>query len=85
MALCASLLQCEQLLSTEGLVVDLGRRLDQVLKVCPQEEVPQVDKFAVVLVFDVDDAPSVLATSDLVTIYDNGLLGSHDGEGNQIL
>jgi hypothetical protein len=65
--------------------VDLGRRLDQILKVCSQEEVPQVDKLAVVLVFDVDDAPSVLATSDLVTIYDDGLLGSYDGEGNQIL
>lgn len=84
-ALCASLLQCKQLLGTEGLVVDLGRRFDQVLEVCSQEEVPQVDKFAVVLVFNVDDTPSVLATSDLVTVYDDGLLGSHNGEGNQVL
>lgn len=65
--------------------MDLGCRFDKVLKVCSQEEVSQVNKFAVVLVLDVDDAPSILATSDLVAIDDDGLLGSHDGEGNQIL
>ena len=85
MALCASLLEGQQLLSTEGLVVDLRCRFDKVLKVCSQEEVSQVNKFAVVLVLDVDDTPSVLATSDLVAIDDDRLLGSHDGEGNQIL
>src|SRR4051812_36550508 len=52
---CAALLECQQLLGTERLVVDLGRGLDQVLKVGAGEEVPEVDEFAVVLILDVDD------------------------------
>lgn len=85
MTLCASLLQGQQLLSTEGLVVDLGRRFDEILKVCSQEEVSQVNEFAMGLVLNIDNAPSVLATSDLVTIDNDGLLGSDDSKGNQIL
>lgn len=84
-ALCATLLQRQQLLSTEALVVDLGRRLDQVLEMCAEQEVPQIDELAVVLVLDVDDAPPVLATSDLLAVDNDRLLGANDGEGNETL
>jgi hypothetical protein len=47
-----ALLEGEQLLGTEGLVVDLRGRLDEVLQVCAGEEVAEVDKFAVGLVLD---------------------------------
>jgi hypothetical protein len=47
-----ALLECEQLLGTEGLVVDLCGRLDEVLQVGACEEVTEVDEFAVGLVFD---------------------------------
>lgn len=84
-SLCASLLQCQQLLGTEGLVVDLGRRLDEVLEVGTQQEVSQIDKLAVVLVLNVDDSPSVLTTPDLVTVDNDRLLGTNNGEGDQAL
>jgi hypothetical protein len=65
--------------------VDLGRRLDEVLEVRAEEEVPEVDEFAVVFVLDVDDAPPVLAAPDLLAIDNDGLLGADDGEGDQVL
>lgn len=85
MALCATLLQCQELLGTESLVVSLGCGLDEVLQVGPEQEVPQVDELAVVLVLDVDNAPSVLATTDLLAVDDDVLLGADDSEGNEVL
>ena len=70
-ALCASLLQCQQLLSTEGLVVDLAGGFDEVLEMGSREEVAEVDEFAVVFVFDVDYAPAVLAAADLLASNDD--------------
>jgi hypothetical protein len=48
----AAFLECEKLLSTEALVVDLRCRLNQVLEVSAGEEVAEIDEFAVVLVLD---------------------------------
>lgn len=48
----ARLLEGQQLLGAEGLVVDLGGSLDQVLEVCAREEVAQVDEFTVGLVLN---------------------------------
>lgn len=81
----AALLEGEQLLSTEGLVVDLGRRLDEVLEVGAEQEVPEVDELAVVLVLDVDDAPAVLAAADLLAVDNDGVLGADDCEGDHVL
>ena len=47
-----ALLECKQLLGTEGLVVDLGRGLDQILQVRAGKEVAEIDELAVVLVLD---------------------------------
>lgn len=74
MALSATLLECKQLLSTEGLVVDLRSSLNEILQVCSQEEVSQVHKFAVVLIFHVDHTPAVLAAANLLAINNDGLL-----------
>ena len=63
---CAALLECQQLLGAEGLIVDLGSRFDQVLEVGAGEEVSEIYEFAVVLILDVDDSPSVLAATDLL-------------------
>ena len=49
-----ALLERKQLLGAEGLVVDLRRRLDQVLQVGAGEEVAEVDEFAVVLILNYD-------------------------------
>jgi hypothetical protein len=54
-----ALLEGKQLLGAEGLVVDLGGGLDEVLKVGTGEEVAQVDELAVVLVLNC----GVLATN----------------------
>lgn len=80
-----ALLQGQQLLGTEGLVVDLGRGLNQVLQVRAQQEVTQVHKLAVLLVLDVDDTPPVLAGRDLLAVDDDGLLRADDGKGDQAL
>lgn len=79
------LLEREQLLGAERLVVDLRRRLDEVLQVGAGQEVAQRDELAVRLVLDVDDAPPVLAAADLLAVDDNGLLRADDGEGNDVL
>ena len=47
-----ALLEGKQLLGTEGLVVDLGGCLDEVLEVGASEEVAEVDELAVVLVLN---------------------------------
>jgi hypothetical protein len=47
-----ALLEREELLSTEGFVVDLGSGLNQVLQVGACEEVAEIDEFAVGLVLD---------------------------------
>jgi hypothetical protein len=47
-----ALLEGKQLLGTEGLVVDLGGGLDEILEVGACEEVAEVDELAVVLVLD---------------------------------
>lgn len=51
----------------------------------PEQEVPQVDELAVVLVLNVDNAPSVLATTDLLAVDNDVLLGADDSEGNEVL
>ncbi len=85
MSCSTALLQCQKLLGAEGLVVDLGGRLDQVLQVGAGKEVAEVDKFAVVLVLDIDHSPTVLASTDLLACNNNGLLRSNNCEWNDIL
>lgn len=50
-----------------------------------REEVAEIDKFAVILILDIDHAPSVLATTDLFTVDDDVLFASNDGERDNIL
>ena len=73
------------MLGTEGLVVDLRSGLDEILQVRAEKEVSQVDEFAVVLILDVDDAPPVLTTADLLAIDNDRLLRTDDSEGDEIL
>lgn len=80
-----ALLQGQKLLSTESLVVDLRRRLDQVLQVSASEEVAKVHEFAVSLVLDVDDTPAVLASANLLATDNDGLLGSDNSEWDDVL
>ena len=78
-------LECQQLFRAEGLVVDLGGGLDEVLEVGSEEEVAQVNELAVLLIFDIDNTPAVLATTNLLAVDDDGLLRSNDSEGNKAL
>jgi hypothetical protein len=82
---CAALLECQQLLGAEGLVMDLGGGLDQILEMSTGEEVSKVDEFTVGLVLNVNDAPSVLAAANLLASNNDRLLRTNDGEGNDIL
>lgn len=65
--------------------MDLAGGLDQILEVGAREEVAEVDEFAMVLVFDVYHAPTVLAATDLLTTNDDGFLASNNCEGNDVL
>ena len=67
----AALLERQKLLGTESLVVDLRGGLDKILKMSSEEEVAEVDEFAVSLILNVDDTPSVLSTSDLLAVDDD--------------
>lgn len=81
----AALLEGQELLGTEGLVVDLAGGLDQVLEVGAGQEVAEVDKFTVVLVLDVDDTPAVLAAANLLAVDNDRLLTADNGERNDVL
>lgn len=76
-------LEGEKLLGAESLVVSLAGGFDKILKVSAQQEVAQVHKLAVVLVLNIDDAPAVLAATDLLAIDDDGFFGTDDGEGHK--
>lgn len=80
-----ALLQGKKLLSAESLVVNLAGSFDEILQVGAGEEVAQVDEFAVGLVFDVNYAPAVLTTADLLAVDDDGLFTADDGEGDDFL
>ena len=51
----------------------------------PCKEVSKIDKFAVVLILNIDDTPSVLTSTDLLAVDDDALLGADDGEGDETL
>lgn len=80
-----ALLEGEQLLGTECLVMDLRGGFDQILKVGTGEEVPEVDKFTVVLVFDVDHSPSVLTSTNLLSADNDGFLRPNNSEWDDVL
>jgi len=65
--------------------VDLAGSLDQVLQMGAGQEVSQVNEFAVVLIFNVNDAPTVLAAANLLTVDDNVLLATDNSERNDVL
>jgi hypothetical protein len=80
-----ALLEGQQLLGAEGLVVSLRGGLDEVLEVGAEQEVPEIDELAVLLVLDVDNTPPVLATTDLLAVDNDVLLRADNGEGDETL
>ena len=81
--------------------MDLRGRLDEVLQVGAGKEVAEVYEFAVVLILDcmllvdvdvvqvightIDEAPTILATANLLAIHNDVLLGANDSEGDDAL
>jgi hypothetical protein len=51
--------------------VDLRCGLDQILKMGAGKEVSKVDEFAMVLILNIDNSPSVLTTTDLLATNDD--------------
>jgi hypothetical protein len=51
----------------------------------PQEEVTEVHKLAMSLIFDVDDTPAVLTTTDRLAVDDHVTLGADNSEGDHAL
>jgi len=84
-ALGTAFLESQQLPGAEGLVVDLGRRFNEVLEVGASEKISEIDEFAVVFVFYVDYTPAVLAATDFFAANDDGFFGADDGEGDDVL
>lgn len=65
--------------------MNLARGLDQILEMSAEEEIAEIDEFAVVLVFNIDDAPAILSTPDLAAIDSHRLLRTNDREWNETL
>ena len=65
--------------------MDLRGRLNEILEVGAGEEIAEVDEFAVLLVLNVDGAPSVLAATDGLTGNVDVALAADDGEGDDRL
>jgi hypothetical protein len=80
-----ALLQSQQLLGTEGLVVSLGSSLNEILQVCSEKEVAEVNKLAVLLILDIDDTPPVLTAANLLPVDDDVLLRADNGKRNMAL
>lgn len=76
-----TLLKSKELLRTESFVMNLGSRLNQVLEVCPEEEVAQVHEFAVIGILNVDDSPTVLASTNRLAVDDHIALGTYHSKG----
>ena len=51
----------------------------------PSQEVPQVVELAMLLVLDIDDTPSILATSNRATINDDIPFRANDSEGDHVI
>ena len=64
--------------------MNLTRRLNQVLQMRARQEVPQRNKFTMVLILHVDHAPAVLATPDVFSVHDDGIFRADDGERDEI-
>ena len=80
-----TLLQREQLLRPERLVVDLRRRLNQILQVRPRQKVAQVHKLAVILVLHVHHSPAVLPSTHRLALNDHTPLRSNHCKRNNAL
>lgn len=89
------------MLGSEGLVMSLCRRLDKILQMCPcfvssmthsigssslpREEISQIDKFAMPLIFNVDHTPSVLPSADRLAVDNDTSLRSDNCEWEHFL
>jgi hypothetical protein len=51
----------------------------------PREEVSQMHELAVTLVLDIDNAPTVLATTDRLAVNNHVAFGTNDSERNNVL
>jgi len=76
------ILEGKQLPRAECLIVDLSGGFNEVLEVGPEKEVPEVDELAMVLVFDVDNTPTVLPAADRLAINNYITLRADNGERN---
>jgi len=62
--------------------MDLRRCFDEVLQVCPGQEVAEVDKLTMLLILNIDHSPPILSAADTFTINHHCALGPNDREGN---
>jgi len=60
--------------------MDLRRSFNQVLQVRPGQEVAQIDEFAMLLVFNIDDPPLILSPTDALPIDYDRAFGSDNCE-----
>jgi hypothetical protein len=65
--------------------VDLGSCFDQILQVCTSKKVSQLDEFAMILVFDVDDSPLVSSSADHFAVDVESFLRAYDSKRDFIL
>ena len=74
-----------QLLGPKRLVMNLARRLDQILQMRTRQKVAQAHKLAMALVLDINHAPAVLAAPHAAAVDDDVLFGADDRKGDEFL
>jgi len=62
--------------------MDLRRRLDEVLQVCPGQEVAEIYKFAMLLILNIDHSPLIFPPAHAFTIKDDRALGTNHRKGD---
>lgn len=65
--------------------MNLAGSFNEILKMGTSEEISEIDEFAVIGVFDVNDTPAILTTTHLLPIYNNVLLAANNGKWNCVL
>ena len=60
--------------------MDLTGCFNQILQMSSCQEVSEIDEFAMSLIFDVDDAPTILSTTNLFSVNDDALLTTNNSK-----
>lgn len=78
-------LDSQKLLSTESFIMDMSGSFNKILQVGSSQKVTQVNKFAVMLVLDIDDTPTSLSATHSLAIHDHVSFRANNSKRDELL